>query len=703
MRRGVLSRLFPERSPDLRVLGRTLLHAGLVGLAAGAVGAAFFAALEIVDRLLLEQLAGYHTLRAAGETFLPPVAHGPFRPWLLVLLPALGALAAGAVSILAPETRGGGADAIIETFHQHGGVARRRVAWVKAVASVLTLGTGGAGGREGPTMQIGGALGSLIARWLHVPARERRVLMVAGVAAGIAAVFRTPLGAALLAVEFLYRDDFESDALVPAVLASVVAYSVVISVYGETTMFAHAPRYPFVPAHLWMYAVLAVIVAALSVLFVATLRAVQRLSARLPVPAWARPAVGGLALGALSTPLIIYVGMRVGVPGQGLGLLGGGYGATQLAITGSPWLSGGWQAVQLLVLLCFAKLAASSLTIGTGGSAGDFAPSMVMGGLMGGAFGHAVQLLLHDPRIDPGAFALVGMGTFYGGIAHVPLSAIVLVCELAGSYDLLVPLMLAQGIALLLLRRRSIYTAQLPTRRESPAHAGDSVLSILETLRVSDLADPAPDNVVAASTSLAELVARIPSGTRPTFAVVEDGRFSGLVTSAEILQALEIVGPHMAVIAVDVMNTEPRTVRPDDDLYATLEVFRAEGLDALPVVSPAERRWVGMLRRSAILDAVRRRASEQGAQLLREHSPIVALAQDDQLGALLAELPAHRQGTVQRIPVPDDVVGRSLRDSDFRRRHACEVIAIQTATGELLTPPDPARPLDAQDLLIVLR
>src|SRR5262249_22942435 len=151
--------------------------------------------------------------------------------WVLLILPALGALGSGLVSQIAPETRGGGGDAMIDAFHQKGGVIRRRVAWVKALASLLTLGTGGAGGREGPTMQIGGALGSWGGRVRAVPTRERRILMVGGVAAGIAAVFRTPLGAALLAVEVLYRDDFESDALIPAVLASVTAYSVVISIF----------------------------------------------------------------------------------------------------------------------------------------------------------------------------------------------------------------------------------------------------------------------------------------------------------------------------------------------------------------------------------------------------------------------------------------------------------------------------------------
>src|SRR6185312_15614553 len=418
--RELLTSILREATPpDLRVVGRTLTHAAIVGAAAGLMGAAFFATLELVQRLVLEDLGGYRPLRASGETFLPGIGHlAHFRPWLLVLLPAVGALAGGLVAQLAPETYGGGGDAMIEAFHHRDGWVRKRVAWVKAIASILTLGTGGSGGREGPTMQIGGALGSLCGRLLRVDVRERRILMVAGVAAGIAAVFRTPLGAALLAVEVLYRDDFESDALIPCVLASVTAYSVVISIFGESTLFAHPGRFPFIITHLWLY-----------------------------------------------------------------GLLGGGYGAVQIAVTGISWLPLGWTGAALLLFLCLAKIVASSLTIGSGGSAGDFAPALVIGGLFGGAFGRAAQLLLHDPRIDPGAFALVAMGTFYGGVSHTPLSSLVLVCELAGSYDLLVPLMLAEGIAFIALRKRSLYTAQLPTQRESPVHQA-ATIDLLATTRV---------------------------------------------------------------------------------------------------------------------------------------------------------------------------------------------------------------------------
>jgi CIC family chloride channel protein len=593
-----------ERAPlELQLLGRTIWHAALVGAAAGLVGALFFAALEYAQKYVLEQAAGYVILRAKGETFASAEGNHAFRPWLLLIIPAFGALAGGLISRFAPETRGGGGDQMIRAFHHAGGVIRKRVLWVKMAASIFTLGTGGSGGREGPTMQIGAALGSQLGRWLNVSTRERRILMVAGVAAGMSAVFRTPLGAALLAVEVLYRDDFESDALIPAVLASVIAYSVVISMYGQSTLFARAPHYPFVAAHLPLYAIEALAVALLAATFAWLLHRVEHFSQRLPGPSWLRPACGGLALGLVATPLILIVSNRVGVSGQGLGILGGGYGAAQMAITGSAWLPGGWSGVELLLILCFAKMLASALTIGSGGSAGDFAPSLVLGGVFGGAFGRAAQLLLHDPRIDSGAFALVGMGAFYGGIAHVPLSSLVFVSELAGSYDLLVPLMLAEGIAFVALRRRSLYRAQVPTKEDSPVHRVERPAQLAE-LKVADVIDrdrPHHRFVLAApAREIAEAIAA--AADQDAFPVVdEQGALRGII-GADTLRYLAGEG-HDAqfLVAADLMQPAI-ALGLDQNLVTASEQLVKSGLRELPVVDGAGA-IVGFVEESAAMRA----------------------------------------------------------------------------------------------------
>lgn len=600
----LIERGFTARAPlTLQLLGRLLLHAAAVGVAVGVVSLLFVEGLEITQSFVLEHLVGYIPLRAAGEQ---PAAHehpATFRPWLLVFLPAVGALLSGAISTLAPETRGGGTDANIQAFHERRGEVRRRVAPVKLLASIATLGTGGSGGREGPTMQIGGAIGSLIGRYFGVTVRERRILLVAGTAAGMAAVFRTPLGAALLAVEVLHKNDFESDALVPSVLASVVSYSVFISVFGEATLFAHAPKYPFVPVHLPLYALMALVVCTAAAFFVKTLESVRQFTTKMRIPMWTRPAVGGLLLGLLATPIVFSLGQRMG-DGQGLGILGGGYGAAQVAITGAPWFPQDWRGVELLVMLGVIKILATSFTVGTGGSAGDFGPSMVLGGIFGGAFGRAAQLLLHDPRIDPGAFALVGMGTFYGGLAHVPIGSLVMTCELAGSYDLLVPLMLAEGIAFIALRNRSLYHTQVATKRESPAHRDELIFDFLRGIRVDEVM--VKDRALATferSASAAEVIRIVgESHWQNAFPVLaRNGMLVGVVTP-EILKTMA-ADPDIETFAVaDDLMASPVSVACSDDLHKALDVLLASGMREV-LVTNDDGQVVGLIDQSEITAA----------------------------------------------------------------------------------------------------
>ncbi len=562
---------------EFRILGRILLHAAAVGLAAGLVGSLFFVALEVVQHWVLEGVAGYRPLRAHGEKLVTSEMTTPFRPWLLWILPGIGALAGGLMAAVfrAPEVQGGGGDAALQAFHQASGVVRRRVLWVKGLASICTLGFGGSGGREGPTMQIGGAIGSLVGRYLKVSLRERRILLVAGVAAGMAAVFRTPLGAALLSVEILYRDDFESDALIPALLASVVSYSVFITLRGQATLFAHAPSYPFIPSQLPWYALMAVLIAILSTAFLNLLQAVQKFTSKLHVPVWVRPGLGGLALGLCATPVVVLIGPRIGQEGQGLGIFGGGYGAAQVAITGASWLPTGWRGAELLLVAGLVKIVATSLTVGSGGSAGDFGPSLVMGGLFGGAFGRALQGMLGDATIDPGAFALVGMGTFYGGIAHVPVSSLVMVCELAGSYDLLVPLMLAEGIAFVALRGKSLYHAQVATKRDSPAHRQDVLLHALEGKKVCDLPISRREYVTFREATTGTEVMRQIAGSdwQLIFPVLNGGSTICGTINAEVLRTLTMEHEVADLtVAADLMEP-PLLVRQSADLHSAIELM----------------------------------------------------------------------------------------------------------------------------------
>jgi CIC family chloride channel protein len=594
LREGLAS-VLPETPLELRIVGRVLLHAAIVGVAAGLVGAAFFAALEAGQRLLLEAGAGYAVLRAGGEARDGAAAGVPFRPWVLALLPALGGLVSGVLTTrFAPEAAGGGGDAAIDAYHR-GGVVRWRVIPVKAVAAVAALSSGGSGGREGPTMQIGAALGALAGRLLPTSRTERRVLLVAGIAAGISAVFRTPLGAALLATEVLYRDDFEAEALVPAILASVVSYSVVIAAFGETTLFSVSTRFPFRPVQLPLYALLALAVSLAGWAFVRALGLVRRAASRLPGPAWARPAAGGVVVGLLGTGVALLLERTLGPQARAFGVFGGGYGVVQAALDGPAWLGTGLATALLLGGLAAAKIAASALTIGSGSAAGDFAPSLVIGALVGCAFGHGALVLAGAGAPSPTAFALVGMGTLYGGVAHAPLSAVVLVSELAGSYDLLVPMMLTVGIAYVALRRWSVYPAQPGGRAESPLH------------RVAaEARTPAPVGLPARALLFADELPRFPehaplaelaraggSAARQRVALVSaaDGRPRGLVE----LSLLSALGPDELrwARAADAM-VPFASVGPDARWADVAAALRRHGVSQLPVVDGgAVAGWVG--------------------------------------------------------------------------------------------------------------
>ncbi|HUJ61011.1 MAG TPA: chloride channel protein [Kofleriaceae bacterium] len=578
--RNILSLIVPDEPPlELQIIGRTLLHAALVGAVAGLVGSAFLYTLEQVQDWLLQRLCGYVQLRAAGERQISGDAT-VFRWYLLAIIPALGGLLSGYITRFSPESRGGGGDAAIDAFHQKGGVIPSRVLWAKPIASIATLGTGGSGGREGPTMQIGAAFGSFVARYLRVTARERRTLMVAGIAAGISAVFRTPLGAALLAIEVLYRDDFESEALIPAVLASVIAYSVALAVFGFEPLFGKLPQFPFHAGQLPLFALLALVVSVGAVMFEKSMRAAQQLFARLRGPDWLRPAAGGLSLGVFGMLLLVTFDPLVGHGHLGLGVFGGGYGAGQIAISGAAWMSPGWRTVELLVVLAVAKIIATALTIGSGGSAGDFAPSIAIGGLIGGAFGAAAQTLLGDPSIQPGAFALVGMAAFYAGIANVPLAALVIVSEVAGSYDLLVPLMLTEAIAMIALRKVNLYRSQPRAIKDSPVHAsltamrcGDVVSRDRRpvTLKMRDSIHAAADAIEAAP-------------DQDVFPVVDDaGKVRGLL-SAEALRAFVADGAAIEVAIVADVMVAPVTFSEGDDVRGAAIALVRSDLRAAPVL-----------------------------------------------------------------------------------------------------------------------
>ncbi len=571
----------PLRALELRNAGRTFLLSLAVGTAIGFVACLFVAAVESTERLLLHGLAGYVPLLAKGEASLIHVHRTrQLVPWLLILVPALGGLVTGLIGhFLAPEVLGGGGNAFINAFHQTG-TLRRRVLGLKLTATVSTLGTGGSGGREGPAMLIGAATGNLVGRVLRLSDRDRRVLLVAGTAGGLSAVFGTPLGAGLLATEVLYRDDFESDALIAAILSSVTAFSVFRLVFPtETHIFGVAASYEFEPRWLWLYVLLALLVSVGGRLFLVQMHAIRSVFQRLRIPSWLKPSVGGLAVGTLAVCWLTFINPSLGRVHQGIGILGSGYGAAQSAIIAPTWMPEGWRAVALLGGLGVLKMLATALTVESGGSAGDFGPSIAIGGLLGGAFGYAVQHWFPGAPA-PGAFALVGMGTFYGGIAHTPLSATIMVCEMAGSYDLLVPLMLSVGLSYLILRRASLYPAQRTSR--ATAHGGADVL---EKITARDIVQKERSPVtVLASARPTDVQAALERSVEGAVVVVDAaGSMLGLVDQNTL--ALDSLDPELGLVlvAADLCTPVPG-VQLTDSLSSLLGSMMEASSRVLPVV-----------------------------------------------------------------------------------------------------------------------
>ena len=448
---------------------RLLVDTILLGVAGVAAAQLFNGLLAIARNAFLRGIAGYTPpgLPSEGGTSIETI--GRHGLWLLPVATTLGGLIVGIlVEWLAPEAEGHGTDAVVQAFHRSGGKLRGRVAPVKLVASAITIGSGGAAGREGPIALIAAAVGSGYATLTGRDDADRRILMLTGAAAGLSAIFRSPIGAAFFVVEVLYADvEFESSALLYATLGAIVAYAVNGLIVGWGALFVvptvTALRSPY--GYFW-YGLLGLVAGlfgvALPVMFYRTRDAFRRL----PVPNWMKPAIGGLLTG------ILIVAFPQGIAG--------GYGWIQRAIDGSLTLG-------TMLAITFAEIVALSFTVASGGSGGVFAPSLFVGAMLGGA----IATISGHPTAP---FVVVGMAAVFAGAAHVPIATMFMVTEMTGGYTLLVPAALAVMVSYLVQTRlsrrlpiRSIYEAQVRSRADSPAHHTRLLGVALQILREQNL------------------------------------------------------------------------------------------------------------------------------------------------------------------------------------------------------------------------
>ncbi|MGD8438946.1 MAG: chloride channel protein [Holophagae bacterium] len=573
---------------DLYNFGRWLILALIIGVVAGLGSAVLTWGVDGMVSVLHHRIVGFQA-PGHGDSGVG-TWHPPERPWLLLLiLPGAGLLVGYLVTTFAPEAEGHGTDAVIQSYHQSGALIRPRIIPIKLLASVLTIGSGGSAGREGPVAQISAGFASSLSQLLRLPAFDRRVLVISGIAAGIGGMFRAPLGSAIFAIEVLYSEnDYESEALIPAIMSSIVAYVVNASLTGWHPIFRTEVEQFTHPRELVAYILLGILLAVVGVVYVKTFYGMRDIVfARMPLPAMVKPAVGGLLLALLAMV----------VPQ----VMSGGYGWIQLTLDGGLPL-------KILLLLLPAKILATAFTISSGGSGGVFAPSLVIGGVTGAVFAAAAERLAPGFAPATTACVLVGMGGFFAGAAKVPIASLIMVAEMSGSYNLLVPLMLASSVCYLLTRGVSIYEAQVPTRIDSAAHIGELELDILEKLTVRQVLDRDQRLItVTPGTPFERILELVAETEQHAFPVVDrSGLVVGLFSMTDVRRMMASPDVWSVIVASDLSVSAGAMayLELDDDLHTAVRRFTAFRHENLPVLAGQPPSKVeGMLSYQQVLEA----------------------------------------------------------------------------------------------------
>jgi CIC family chloride channel protein len=441
-----------------------------------------------------------------------------------------------------------------------------RVPFVKTIASAITLTTGGSGGREGPIAQIGAGFGSFLATRFKLSERERRIMMAAGIGAGVGSIFRAPLAGALFAAEVLYRDpDFESEVIIPAGISSVVAYCIFCLVFGWGSLF-DSPDFIFQnPLELGPYIVLAGILVLTAILYIKVFYGVVDLFRKFSIPNHFKPAIGGLITGIIGFFLPYTLAF--------------GYGITQQAIFNQV-------AVPTLIALAIGKIFTTSFSIGSGGSGGVFGPSIVIGGAMGGAVGKIFNLLIPSVVTSPGSFVIVGMAGFFAAASNTPISTIIFISEMTNSYHLLLPSLLVCSICFLLCRHWTIYETQVKSRIDSPVHAGEFMIDILQTIKVGRLRHLIKEvRCVNEDMAFNEFKKIFSSTKQHYFPVINgNGKFSGIFSSNDVREVIFTAHIEQLVVMKDIMVSDLIYTTLSEDLNTVLLKLTQKNIDALPVV-----------------------------------------------------------------------------------------------------------------------
>ncbi len=583
-----------QQTNKVTLAGKWFFYYILIGLIAGLGSILFHYLCQVGQHIFLDMMAGYRPPPPAGEAHLFHPTETPFNRWVLLFLPSLGGILSGwLVYTFAPEAEGHGTDAAIEAYHEKGGFIRSRIPFIKTIASAITLTTGGSGGREGPIAQIGAGFGSFLASKLGLSDRERRIMLAAGMGAGIGSIFRAPLAGALFAAEVLYRDpEFESEVIIPAGISSVVAYCLFCLVFGWGSLFESQDFIFNNPLELGPYVVLAFILTGAGFLYTKSFYGIHHMAKAINIPNHLKPAIGGLFAGAIGFLLP-----------QTLSF---GYGYAQMALDNKlPTL--------ILLGIAFGKILTTSLSIGSGGSGGVFGPSIVIGGALGGAIGRIFHAIIPEIVTQPGAFVVVGMAGFFSSVSNAPISTIIFVSEMTNSYHLLLPSLLVCSIAYLSSQRWTIYIKQVKSKLDSKAHRGDFFVDVLAAIKVNELLPYLRKVQLIPEDMQFEHFRHIfSSSEQHYFPVVDkDNRLTEIFSINDVRGILFKREIRDIIIMKDIANPEIIFTTPSEDLNEVLKKFTIRNLHRIPVVKEEDHSvLLGMLDRREVIQYYNQRVEE---------------------------------------------------------------------------------------------
>jgi CIC family chloride channel protein len=648
-RKSLIGRLTSLASRSLDGEGLLLGLALVVGLGAG-LGA-------LVFRRLIEMV------QFVSFDWLPRITEG-WGPAYIIIAPTIGGLLVGPlIYFFAREAKGHGVPEVMEAVALRGGRIRPVVALVKSLASSLSIGTGASVGREGPIVQIGSTIGSSVGQAMHLSDDRVRNLVACGAAGGIAATFNSPIAGVIFALEVILGD-FSVKSFGTVVLASVTASVVGRAAFGDIPAF-EVPQYTL--NSLWeypLYIALGIVSALVGVLYVRSLYASEDLFDRWKsVPEWSKAAIGGLILGAM---VLAYRE----VPGLGFDhmphVFGVGYETIESGLLGN-------KVILAMLALVVLKILATSITIGSGGSGGVFAPSLFIGSMLGGSMGLIFAHLIPGVPGPPGAYALVGMGAVFAGATHASMSAVLIIFEMTGDYKIILPLMLAVVTSTLissaLLNRESIYTLKL-TRRGVRLRRGRDT-DVLESVQVSEVMSQTV--TLPPETPLGGLDEFFIKSNRNAFPVVDDDRhLVGIISLTDVRRALES-GDISRMTVADAMTSELVTAFPNEGLDTVLRRMAPRDLSRLPVVTREDpKKLAGVIRRNDVVRAYNLGVARRG------RAPL----------GIPAEMSNSNQvGFIELVlPVDSPCIGRSVAEFSSTLPDDSLLVSIRRADGNVVFP-----------------